>query len=96
MRLQYSVSIYWREGNCAINGVHISFRKVVLNGVNSLSYRGYAEQPSFLLLRTVSLIYEASMYIVDDNFRSYRRCRGLDGYLFRRLSLPANCANILF
>ena len=96
MQLQYSVSICKREGNYVVNGAHTLFQKIVLNGVNPLSYRGYVEQSSPFPLRIVSIVYRTSMYVVDDNLGSYQRCRGLDGWLLCRLSLPTNCANILF
>ena len=70
--------------------------EMLLNGLNPLFYRGYTEQSSPLPLKTVFIVYEASMYIVDDNFGSYRRCKGLDGCLLRYLFLPASCADILF
>ena len=35
------------------------------------------------------------MYVVNDSFRSYRRCKGLDDYPLHRLSLLAGCVNIL-
>ena len=83
-------------GNYANNGAHTPFRIVALNGFNSLSYRGCAEQSLPLLFRTVYVVYEASMYVVDDNSRSCWRYRGLDDCLLRHLSLPASYANILF
>ena len=46
--------------------------------VNLLFYKGCAEQPSPLPLRIVFIIYGASMYVVDDDSRSCRRCKGLD------------------
>ena len=76
-------------------GRTLSF-KTLLNGINPLFYRGCTERLSPLLLKTVFIVYEASMYVVDDNFGSCQRCRGLDGCLLHYLFLPASCADILF
>ena len=70
--------------------------ETLLNGINSLFYRGCTEQPLPLPLKTVLIVYGASMYVVDDNFGSCRRCMGLDGYHLHYLFLPASCADILF
>ena len=51
MWLQYPTSIYNREGYCVIDEAHTSFQKVMLNGVDSLSYRGRVEQPFFFRLK---------------------------------------------
>ena len=41
------------------------------------------------------VIYWASMYIVNDSYGRCRRCKGLDGYLWCHLFLPAGCVNVL-
>ena len=55
------------EGNCAIDKVHTSFRKVVLNGADPLSYKDHAKQSLPFPFRVVSFVNRASMDVVDDN-----------------------------
>ena len=70
MWLQYSTCIYKRKGYYAVDGAHISFQKVVLNGANSLSYRGYIEQPLPFLFKTISFVNRASVDVINDSSRS--------------------------
>ena len=79
MRLQYPVNAYWRKGNCAVNGAHTPFRMVALDRVNPLSYKGCVEEPSPLVFRTVSIIYGASVYVIDDTSGNCWRCEVLNG-----------------
>ena len=95
MQLQYPIDIYWREGDCVVDWMHTSFYEGVLNEVNPFFYRSRVEQSSPLPPRTMLIIYWTFMYIVNDNFGSFRRCRGLDDGFWCRLSLFPGCANIL-
>ena len=63
-------SIYNREGYCVIDEAHTSFQKVMLNGVDSLSYRGRVEQPFLFPFKTIYFINGTSMDVIDDNFMS--------------------------
>ena len=95
MLLQHPIDIYWRESDCVVNWMHTSFSECVLDRVNSFSYRSRTEQLPPLLPRVMLVIYRTSVYIVNDSYETYQRCRGLDDCLWCRLALPVGCANIL-
>ena len=69
------------EGNCVNDWMHISFYEGALDITNPFSNRSNVNQPSPLQSKVVLIIYWTSMYIVNDNFESYQRYRGLDGWL---------------
>lgn len=66
MWLQYSVSIYQREGNCVINRAYTSMWQVVLNGADSFPYGDCVEQSLPFPLRVVFFVNGTSMNIVDN------------------------------
>ena len=70
MWLQYTVSIYHKEGNCVVNRAHTSIWQVVLNGVDSFPYEGHAEQPLPFLLGVVFFVSGAFVNVVNNNFGS--------------------------
>ena len=67
MWLQHSTSIYKGEGDCVVDRAHTSFRKVMLNETDSLSYRGLAKLPLPFSFKTVYFVNEAFVDVVDDN-----------------------------
>ena len=94
MRLQHPIEIYWKEGDCVVDWTHTFFYECALDGTNIFSYRSRAGQPLSLLPRAIFFIYRASVYTVNDNFRSCRRYRGWDDCLWCRIFLSIGCANI--
>ena len=95
MRLQHLIDIYWMEGNYVNDWMHISFYEGALDGTNPFSYRSCVNQPSHLPSRVVFVIYRTSMYIVNDNFESYQRYRGLDNWFWWHFFFLTSYTNVL-
>lgn len=70
MWLQYPISIYWEEGNYAINGARTSIKQVMLNGTDPFLYRYLVKQPLPFPLGDVFIVNEVTMNVVDNSLGS--------------------------